>query len=124
MGFPLIMGRATFLSLGRPLPGRLHIVLSRNRSLSLPEGVLRAGNISAALEECSERGFEKIFFIGGAGVFEEAMQIADKIILSKMKFECRGDRFFPEINKNKFSVSSSEDREEFEIITYERKCLI
>src|SRR6185295_10775556 len=70
MGKPVIMGRKTFESLGRALPGRLNIVLSDNRDMALPEGVLLYDNINAAIDRLEKENAEEGFIICGGKVFE------------------------------------------------------
>ncbi|MFP4554325.1 MAG: dihydrofolate reductase, partial [Actinomycetota bacterium] len=75
MGGALVMGRATFESIGRPLPGRTNIVLTRNEAWS-HEGVEVAGSLDAALEIARARG-QDAFVIGGAEVYQTALDVAD-----------------------------------------------
>src|SRR5580698_6093093 len=70
MGKPVLMGRKTFESLGRPLPGRLNIVLSGSKELKLPEGVLLYDDINQAIERLQNENTEEGFIIGGGKIFE------------------------------------------------------
>ena len=129
----VIMGRRTWESLPdqyRPLPGRINIVLSRNEQLSLPPGVLKAKNLQDALEIIAQpsliRQIEKVFVIGGAQVFQEALLSPQcrKIYLTKIKgvFDC--DVFFPEMSHFREifrSPAQKEDLLEYCFITYQRK---
>src|SRR4051812_24907616 len=73
LGKPVIMGRKTFESLGRPLPGRLNVVLSKTARLSLPEHVVLLHNVADAVRLMQDRNEEEVFIIGGGKIFEEAL---------------------------------------------------
>jgi len=94
-GRPIIMGRRTMASLGRPLPGRRHLVLSRDPEYRPPPGVLHCRDWSQALAACGRT--EEAFVIGGAEVFRQAMALADRIELTVLDLEVDGDAFFPAI---------------------------
>lgn len=93
-GHPVIMGRATFQSLGRPLPGRRNIVLSRQKDFSA-EGCLVVHDLPAALDAAA--GADEVFIGGGAAVYREALPLAGRIYLTVVRAEMDGDTFFPEI---------------------------
>ena len=95
MGSPMIMGRKTHLSIGRPLPGRANIVLSRNKT-EFP-GCTRAADLDQALALCRELGADKSFIIGGQQLFAEGLAVADTILLGVLEREVTGDVFFPPI---------------------------
>lgn len=123
MGKPIIMGRNTFESIGRPLPGRKNIVLSRTPSLL--EGVTMAPSFSLALELCKED--LEIFVIGGAELFKQAIDLADRIYLTLIHHQFIADVFFPIINpKAWYCVSriekQSDENNQFNMsfIIYER----
>lgn len=92
MGHTIVMGRKTFESIGRPLPGRTSIVLSR-RGYDPPEGVLVAGSLDEALDMCGED--TEVFVIGGASVFREALPRCDRIYLTRVHADIEGDTTFP-----------------------------
>ena len=122
MGNPIIMGRKTFESIGKVLPGRLNIILSRSpEKLNKGEGMVAVKNLNEALKICREQKAEKVFIIGGESVYTEAMNIADKIILTRMNLNPEGDTFFPRIDFSKWLLKEKEEREEFTIEVYERK---
>jgi dihydrofolate reductase len=122
IGFPVIMGRKTFESLGAPLKGRLNIVLTGNNDLknSFPEIVI-FNNITDTYIYCEEKKFEKIFLTGGGSLFPVFINDADEMIISVMDFEAVGDIYFPEIDRNIWEIKNSEKRNEFEIFIYVRK---
>lgn len=92
MGHHMVMGRRTWDSVGRPLPGRTTIVVTRSRTLDLPGGVLRASSLDGALELA--RGDDEVFITGGAGIYREAMCVADRIYLTRVHAEIEGDTHF------------------------------
>jgi dihydrofolate reductase len=124
-GKPVIMGRKTWESLPdafRPLPGRLNIVVSRNPDFhaeggtvvgSLPEALTAAGNAEIA------------FVIGGAGLYRQALPLADRLLLTEIDRDYAGDAFFPEFDRAEWPESSRDARVAesglpFAFVTYER----
>ena len=101
-GTPMIMGRRTWESIGKPLPGRESIVVSRDAALALPAGVLRAESPEAAMDvaEARARAMDaaSISLIGGAALFAALMSQADRLALTYVDLEPAGDTFFPEID--------------------------
>lgn len=122
MGSPIIMGRKTFESIGKVLPGRLNIVLSHTPGkLRKSDGMVAVHNLDEALNICREQNAEKVFIIGGASVYKEALAFADEIILTRMNLKPEGDTFFPEIDSVQWSLKEKEEKEEFTIEVYERR---
>jgi len=117
-GNTVIMGRKTFDSIGKPLPNRHNVVVSR--SVSVIEGVDVCHSFEEAMEKAKSYG-KDIFVIGGGSVYALALPIADKMFISHVKKEYDGDTFFPEFNEADWDVESSEDHEEFELVVYVRK---
>lgn len=98
MGCPVIMGRTTFESLGKPLPGRLNIVLSRSRG-DFPEGVVCVQSAEEAFREAGRTGAEQCFIIGGAKVYAQLLDCADMLYLTRVHTMVGdADAFFPEID--------------------------
>ncbi|MGN0189389.1 MAG: dihydrofolate reductase [Candidatus Cryptobacteroides sp.] len=124
-GFPVIMGRKTFESIGRPLPGRLNIVLTSSQA-PLPEGVVRAGSLEEAFETAQRNSVEKCFVIGGGKVYAEAIRLADSLVLTRVHTTVPdADTFFPEIDpavwaEDSRSETFSEEGLDFEFVTYRR----
>jgi dihydrofolate reductase len=121
LGHPIIMGRKTFDSIGRPLPKRRNIVVTRNRGWS-HEGVEVAGSLQEAV---ALAGDEPASIIGGAQVFTEAMPIADRMIVTHIDGVYRCDTFFPEIDAGTWRETAREahrspDGVGFSFVTYER----
>ncbi len=100
MGSPILMGRKTFESLGRPLPGRTNVILSRNPEYQ-QEGCLVLNDIETAIKKGCEIAGE-IFVIGGADLYEAILPIADALYLTIINREFQGDTFFPDIDLNEW----------------------
>jgi len=119
MGFPIIMGRKSFESLGIPLKGRENIVITRNKDLKIEfENVKIFYSFDDAIDYCKSQKSQKVFITGGGEIYRQSIPLADELIISYMKFEAIGDVNFPDINNSVWKVSSKEDHEEFEIINY------
>lgn len=122
LGFPIIMGRKTFETLGKPLKGRLNIVISRNKFYKTGfEEVIVRSSLNEAIEYCRALNSEKIFVIGGGQIYNQAISIVDEMIISFMKFEAEGDVKFPIINNDEWKIEKIIDHELFEVFRYERK---
>jgi dihydrofolate reductase len=103
-GHSVIMGRKTFESIGRLLPNRTNIVISRQKDLTLPEGVLKVNSLETAIEIAKNHaGSEEVFIIGGGNVYEQAIKITDKIYLTEVKASIEGDVFFPALNTDEWN---------------------
>jgi dihydrofolate reductase len=105
MGHYLLMGRTTFESIGRPLPGRTSIVLTREHSAAIP-GVLVAHSLAEALDHAA--GESDLFVIGGEEVFRATLPMADRILLTEIRLDVEGDTVFPEVDPAAWTVVSSE----------------
>jgi dihydrofolate reductase len=106
-GMPVIMGRKTFESVNKPLPGRINIVITRQANWQAA-GVLTANNIQDALAKAATTNCKEAFIIGGGQIYTEAMPIANNIYLTSVDAIIEGDTFFPSINKNEWNLVSSE----------------
>jgi dihydrofolate reductase len=104
MGKPVIMGRKTFESIGKPLPGRKNIVITRDTSYN-PEGCIVVNSIDEAMESAGEG---ETFIIGGAEIYRAFMPIADKLYMTLINEEFEADSFFPEIDYSRWKLVSSE----------------
>jgi dihydrofolate reductase len=99
MGHHLILGRRTWESIGRALPGRRMLVVSRQaRTLALPEGVRGVTSLDEALRIADAAGEDEVFVAGGAGVYREALARADRLYLTWVQAEVTGDTFFPPVD--------------------------
>jgi dihydrofolate reductase len=128
MGRPVIMGRKTWESIGRPLPGRLNIVVSRSAEFGA-EGARRAGSLSEALEIAARAhpGPGEVFVIGGGELYAQAMPDAVRLYVTHVMAEPPGDTLFPEIRADQWRLVSSEtiesgpsDSAEMRFAVYER----
>ncbi|WP_256665864.1 dihydrofolate reductase [Pseudomonas sp. 8Z] len=110
LGKPIIMGRKTWDSLGRALPGRLNIVVSRQPGLSL-DGAEVFASLEAAIERARawafEQNAEELMLIGGAQLYELGLERADRLYLTRVGLEPEGDAFFPEISEVHWRLASS-----------------
>ena len=101
MGKPIVMGRKTYLSIGKPLPGRTNIVVTRDASFSAP-GVITAHSIPEAMkiarEDALARGGDAIAVIGGTEIFEQTIAAADRLVLTRVHMSPEGESRFPEID--------------------------
>jgi len=127
MGCPIIMGRKTYESIGKPLPGRLNIVISRKPQPAIP-GVVAVSSIEAALAYCQEHAAEwkpEIFIVGGGEIYRQTLPLTDKIYLTRIDQICDGDTSYPEIDEHAFALtdmqSGGESQPSFEWLTYERR---
>lgn len=122
LGRPIVMGRNTWESLGRPLPGRQNIVVSRNSAYaatgaevvaSLPEAIAAAGNEG------------EIFVIGGAQIYAQALALAQRVIATEIHAEVDGDAFFPPLPAGWVETSRAPQPEEnglrYDFVVYERQ---
>ena len=100
MGKPILMGRRTFESIGKPLPGRANLVLTRDRAWQA-NGVLTVGSIEEALER--SRRAPELAVIGGAEVFRLALPVTDLIYLTRVEADVEGDTYFPEIDPREWT---------------------
>jgi dihydrofolate reductase len=92
----IIMGRKTYESLGKPLPYRTNVVLSRNEDFDA-EGTKHFKDLEAAISWAKDQNDDEIFIIGGANIYRQSMEKADRIYLTRIHGEFEGDAFFPEI---------------------------
>ncbi|MBA3829642.1 MAG: dihydrofolate reductase [Taibaiella sp.] len=109
LGKPVIMGRKTYESLGKPLPGRVNIVLTRNNNYQLPDGVVRCNELEASLTKLEEENTEETFIIGGGKIFEEAIGLADRLFITRVATTVPGaDAFFPHIDHTQWKLHHEE----------------
>ncbi len=124
MGKPMIMGRKTFESLGRVLPGRPHIVISRNPGYRLPEGDCHlATDLSSAIGLAQSMGDEAVV-IGGAEIYQQALDWVDLMYVTEVHLQVEGDAHFPEFDVSQWSEVARDDRQDkqlaFSFVTYRR----
>jgi dihydrofolate reductase len=131
LGKPLVMGRKTFESIGRPLPGRETIVVTRDRAFTA-EGVLVAHNLDAALTLAAERaaamGADAIVIAGGGEIYARTIGRADRLAITEVALEPKGDARFPQIDPGVWREVRREqgergprDEADFAFVDYERR---
>jgi dihydrofolate reductase len=103
-GMPVIMGRKTYESFGKPLRGRRNIVITRNKDWKA-EGVEVVNSMEEAIELAKESAVKEIFIIGGGEIFKSSLPKADRIYLTRIYHSFDGDAFFPEIDKSKWQLT-------------------
>jgi dihydrofolate reductase len=110
LGKPIIMGRKTWDSLGRPLPGRLNIVVTRQADLQL-EGAEVFTSLGAAVERAeawaTEQGVSEVMLIGGAQLYEQGLAQADRLYLTRVALSPEGDAWFPEFDQAQWQLVSN-----------------
>jgi dihydrofolate reductase len=124
MGHPIVMGRRTWHSIGRPLPGRRSIVISRDADLKL-EGAEAVTSIEAALARCADA--DEVFIIGGAQIYALALPRADRVYATEIDADFPGDTCFPSLDPAHWRVASRQMHAAtpergfaFSFVTYER----
>lgn len=100
-GNAIIMGRKTFESIGRALPERMNIVVTRNKDFCVEDAYI-AKSLEKAIEIAKNAGYKKIFICGGQQIYQQMMDYADYIYATEVCGEYEGDAFFPKINENEF----------------------
>jgi dihydrofolate reductase len=120
MGHPMIMGRATYESIGRPLPGRTSIVLTRDPSWSA-EGVEIAHDLPAALAMANELD-DEVFLIGGAQVYAAAFAagVVDRMVVTHVHLSPEGDAWFPDVDWSSWHETTRETHDGYDVATYVR----
>ena len=105
MGHHIIMGRKTWESIGRLLPGRTTVIVTRQHGYQVP-GAIVAHSLGDAIAACS--GDEEAFVIGGAEIFREALPLADRIYLTTVNADVPGDTFMPQFDRSRWREESSQ----------------
>ena len=132
MGKPIVMGRKTYDSIGRPLPGRPNVVISRNQQWQA-ENVTVVNNVASAIDAAKELALlgdvEEVMVIGGAQIYKETLPIAQRIYLTRVHAQFEGDAVFPDFNKDEWNEVKRTDHQadsvnpyDFSFITLERNC--
>jgi dihydrofolate reductase len=112
MGHHMLMGRPTFEAIGRALPGRTSIVLTRDRSWSGGEGVIPVNTLEQGFE--AAKGDDELFIVGGAEVYRQTIEMVDRLYLTMIDQEFEGDTYFPGINYSGWDLVTRQkfDRDE------------
>jgi len=124
MGHHMIMGRKTFDSIGKPLPGRITVVVTRNTDLKI-EGCMVAHSLRDAIASCAED--DEIFVVGGAELYGQAMPLVDTLYVTEIQQDVEGDAHFPEFDRSEWKEVSRERRSqqeprplEYHFVTYRK----
>lgn len=121
-GFPVLMGRNTFESFGKPLKNRLNIIITRNPEKKYEFDELKYfASLEEAYKFCESEKYEKVFICGGGEIYRASINEADELIISVMKLETEGDTFFPEISDKLWKVTETKENTEFTVYYYSRK---
>ncbi|MDO6760655.1 dihydrofolate reductase [Tamlana sp. 2_MG-2023] len=125
-GHHIIMGRKTFESFPKPLPNRIHVVISRQQDYQVPEGVIVVNSFQDAIDFC--KNDPQPYIIGGGEIYKQALSVADKIELTRVHENFDADTYFPQIDMsvwkeshNTFHTKDGNHDHEFSFITYVRK---
>ncbi|MDD5299237.1 MAG: dihydrofolate reductase [Gallionella sp.] len=125
MGHHMIMGRKTFESIGKPLPGRITVVVSRDRSLKI-DGCTVAHSLQEAVAACAND--PQIFVVGGADIYAQALGLADTLYITEIQRDVIGDAWFPEFDRSEWQEVSREIHRhetpeplEYHFVEYRRK---
>src|SRR5690606_18758382 len=105
-GHTVIMGRKTYESVGKPLPNRRNIIITRQAGYTA-QGAEVAHSLAEALESCA--GVQEVFVVGGAEIYRQALPITKRVYLTRVHATLPGDSFFPELDKQRWRLVS-EDR--------------
>lgn len=120
-GHPLVMGRATYESIGRPLPGRTSIVLTRDSNWPLPAGTLRADSLDSALKAAHSLD-DDVFLVGGGQVYREARAagVVDRMVVTHVHQSPDGDAWFDPIDPAGWTEADRTSHDGYDIVTYHR----
>lgn len=130
LGHHVIMGRKTFESMGKPLPGRTSIVISRNKDYQVTSPHEVVHSLDEALETVRNKGLEKAFILGGAEIFKQALPFVDEMIITEVDANPAGDTFFPAVDYSLWEKVSEErhskdekNEHNYTFVIYHRKPL-
>jgi len=122
-GHHIIMGRKTYDSLGRLLPGRTTVIVTRNQAYKV-EGAIVVHSLEDAIAACG--GDQEVFLIGGAELYQDGLKLANKLYITEIDAEYEGDAFFPEFDLSEWNEAAAESYISvnglgFRYLTYQRK---
>ncbi|MEX2512654.1 MAG: dihydrofolate reductase [Cyclobacteriaceae bacterium] len=107
-GYHVLMGRKTFESLGKPLPGRTHIVVTKNPSFKVPLGHFVVHGVKEAIKMGESLGLEKLMVLGGAEIYQQAIPLADEMIITEIDAKPEADTFFPAFDEQDWAKVKEE----------------
>lgn len=122
MGHHIIMGRKTYESIGRPLPGRTTVIVSRDPGYTMA-GCLVAHSLDAAVR--MSEGDDEVFFVGGSSLYEQAMPLAERLYITEIQADYEGDAHFPEIDRTVWHETARQQQVSqaglgYDFVSYER----
>lgn len=122
MGHHIIMGRKTYASIGRPLPGRVTVILTHDTDFRA-QGCLTAHTLQGAIEVCGDD--PEVFCVGGAEIYAQVLPLADRLYLTEIQAEHAGDAYFPAIDPLQWRVTGREhhvnaDGQGYDFVIYDR----
>ena len=130
LGHHIIMGRKTFESMGKPLPGRTSIVITRNKDYHVPAPHYVVHSLDEALKIAEEKSLEQAFILGGAEIFKQALPITDELIITEVDAGPEGDTYFPPVDYSTWEKVSEESHSkdgkneyDYTFVVYTRKPL-
>jgi dihydrofolate reductase len=115
LGHPIVMGRRTWESIGRALPGRRNVVITRDPAYTAP-GAETAPSLDAALERLA--GSDRVYVVGGGELYRAALPLADELVLTEIDEDLAADTFFPAWNRAEFRQTSRESHRSAEGLPY------
>ncbi|GJM43991.1 MAG: dihydrofolate reductase [Gemmatimonadota bacterium] len=128
MGHPVLMGRRTWESVGKPLPGRTTIVVTSRPDLHVPDGVLVASSLGQAIDLAAGTGAGTAFVVGGAGLYREALPLAHRLHLTRVHAHVDGDVRFPRFDEQEWELAAerrfaADERNQYDLTfqTYVRR---
>ena len=117
LGHPMVMGRRTYESIGRPLPGRTTIVVTRDRQWTA-DGVLVSHSVDDALAAAAALD-DEVFVVGGAEVYRQTLPFADRLVVTWVEQEPTGDTVFPDVDWTRWQETGREPHDGYSIVSYE-----
>ena len=113
LGHPIIMGRKTFASINKPLPGRLNIIITRNKDFKAPPGCFVAHSLKEAISLAREKNNQEIFIIGGGEIYRQALDqnLVNKLYLTHIKGDFNCDVFFPDYSNFNQVISQKKSQD-------------
>src|SRR5690625_212044 len=122
LGHPIIMGRKTHESIGRALPGRRNLIISRQRNYAAADTEIY-NSLESALQACGRES--QVFIIGGAQIYAQALGLADTVVATEIQAHIEGDAYFPELPKQQWQETERQPQTkqngyQFDFVTYQR----
>lgn len=108
MGHTIIMGRKTFESFPKPLPGRKSVIITTNEQYNAPEDCAVVHSVEAAIEHVQASGAAKCFVIGGAEIYKQFLPLADRLYVTRIEGEFKGDTHFPVYDESAWQLVSAQ----------------